>query len=69
MEKELKMPDWKQVGVMAKTKTDDIFGENSSMSNRITVTFTNDAETYAFDMSKANARFLVQKLKAAIKLA
>lgn len=69
MEKELKVPDWKQIGVMAKTKTDDLTDEGNSKSNRITVTFTNDAETYAFDISKANARFLVQKLKAAIKLA
>lgn len=67
--KELKTLDWKELGIMAKTKTADIYDEGDNMKNRITVTFTNEDTTYAVDMSKSNARYLIQKLKAAIKLA
>ena len=67
MEKEIIMIDFGQLGVSAMTKLSSAKDEIGP--NRITLIVDGDSKQYRIPMCKANARWLIDALKDAIKLA
>ena len=67
MERTMKDIAFLELGVSARSKQDVGIGE--SRKNRITLMVTDDDTVYTVHMSRSNARYLIEKLSLAVKLA
>lgn len=67
MERTMKDIAFLELGVSARSKQDIGIGE--SRKDRITLIVTDDDTVYTVHMTRSNARYLIEKLSLAVKMA